>query len=244
MQTSHIDYFIHRTKNQTMGNNEFLYATTINGRHRQPCLCENCRQQNVDQVLSNNSTNRQLEEEFLNNAEEYRRLNSLFEETMKKIVRGEAYRQQCLNGSPYTSFGWWMRSQPRYMVLSNGERRKFRTKVNMVHEVFINWDKIVKNLNDEEISYIDARKLSIQQLYQSIEPTWCSDYDEILRGPGDLPEELLYEENLYHRILEFITDTGILGDINHDKKECSKLGRRLQRDLNKICKYMRANDQR
>ena len=53
----------------------------------------------------------------------------------------------------------------------------------------------------------------------------------------------MYDENTYRRILELITDSGILVDINHDSKECSRLGRRLQRDLNKICRYVRINDQ-
>ena len=219
-----------------MGRNEFLLITTMNGQHRQPCL-----QQQVDMILNSNSTNGQLEEEFLRNAEEYRRLNALFQETVQKVVRGEAYRQQCLLGTPYTCFGWWMRSQPRYANLSKGERRRLRTKVNMVHEVFINWEKIAKNLNDEEIDYIDARKLSIEQLYQAINLTWCFEYDEILRGPGNIPETLLYGEDVYRSILEFITDSGILVDIDHDGKECAKLGRRIQRDLNRICKRIRTN---
>ena len=206
-------------------------------------FCVNCRQEKVNIILDSNSTNNQLEDEFLSDTEEYRRLNSLFNETIKKIVRGEAYRQQCLAETPYNSFGWWMRTQPRYMALSEGERRKLRTKVNMVHEVFHNWNKIASNLNREDISFIDARKLSIEQLYQAINGDWCYEYDEILRGPGDVPEELLYDENTYRRILELITDSGILVDINHDSKECSRLGRRLQRDLNKICRYVRINDQ-
>ena len=108
--------------------------------------------------------------------------------------------------------------------------------MNMVHEVFHKRNKIASNLNREDISFIDARKLSIEQLYQAINGDWCYEYDEILRGPRDVPEELLYDENTYRRILELITDSGILVDINHDSKECSRLGRRLQRDLNKICK--------
>ena len=96
------------------------------------------------------------------------------------------------------------------MALSEGEKRKLRTKVNMVNEVFHNWNKIALNLSREDISFIDARKLSIEQLYQAINRDWCYEYDGILRAPGDVPEELLYDENTYRRILEVITDCGIL----------------------------------
>ena len=148
-------------------------------------------------------------------------------------------RQQCLCNAHYTSFGWWMRTQPRYMALTEKEQKRLRRKVRRVHAVFVHWETIVRNLTDDRIIFIDARRLSLDQLYEAISVNCCLDQDEMLRPSGDVPDELAYEENKYRRILEFITETGILQDIGHDAKQCARLSRRLQRDLGKICKYMK-----
>ena len=108
-----------------------------------------------------------------------------------------------------------------------------------MHAVFVHWETIVRNLTDDRIISINARRLSLDQLYEAISINWCLDQDEMLRPSGDVPDELAYEENEYRRILEFITETGILQDIGHDAKQCARLSRRLQRDLGKICKYMK-----
>ena len=218
--------------------NEFLLPVTINGRHPRDCFCVGCRQHKVSIKIDWNSTNTELENAFLSDAEEYRRLNALFNETLNSIIRGEAYRQQCLQNTHYTSFGWWMNSQPQYAGLTGAEKQRLRRKVRTVHAVFTHWETIVRNLNDEKVVFLDARRLSVDQLHEAINIGWCYDQDEILRRPGDVPDELSYDEAKYRRILEFITTTGILVDINHDRKECTRLSRRLQRDLGKICHYI------
>ena len=73
--------------NSSMGNNEFLYPAIANGRHGRRCFCLDCRQRQVSVIVDSDLTNNQLEREFISNAEEYRRLNSLFDETLKSVVR-------------------------------------------------------------------------------------------------------------------------------------------------------------
>ena len=68
-----------------MGRNEFMNDRITNGPHARSCFCVNCRQEKVNIILDSNSTNNQLEDEFLSDTEEYRRLNSLFNETIKKL---------------------------------------------------------------------------------------------------------------------------------------------------------------
>ena len=127
--------------------NEFLLPVLINGRHSRDCFCGNgCIQNKVSLKIDGSSTNNELEQEFLSDAEEYRRLNSLFQETLNSIIRGEAYRQQCLRNTHYNSFGWWMNSQPQYARLNESEKERLRRKVRTVHAVFIHWDKIVQNM--------------------------------------------------------------------------------------------------
>ena len=96
------------------------------------------------------------------------------------------------------------------------------------------WETIVENLTDPEITRIDARKLSIEQLYQARREEWCIDYDEFLRGTGNIPEVLFYDENKYEGIIRHILRSGILEDVDYDRRQVSMLGRRLQKDLNKI----------
>ena len=220
--------------------NEFLLPVFINGRHQHQCFCFRCRQRRVHHTVHQGSID-ELERAFLSDAQEYRRLNNLFQETKNKIIRGESYRQQCLQHTHYTSFGWWMRSQQRYMGLTELERKRLRNKVRIVHAVFVQWENIIRNLTNERIMFLDARRLTIDQLYEAINIDWCYDQDELLRPPGDVPDDLLYQENKYKSIIQFIDTTGILDDIDHDRKECTRFTRRLQRDLGKICNYMKNN---
>ena len=155
-------------------------------------VCFACRQQKVARRIGEDLTNSELEGEFLSDAEEYRRLNRLFQVTLNSIIKGEAYRQQCLRNTHYNSYGWWMRSQPQYRHLTEAERKRLRHKVRTVHAVYVHWETIVRNLTDEGIVFLDARRLSIEQLADAIDLDWCYDQDEILRPAGEVPEELAY----------------------------------------------------
>ena len=106
--------------------NEFL----IGCRHSQrTSFCLHCRQQKVSTLLQENHTINQLEIQVLSDAEENQRLNHVFEETLRKIIRTEAYRQKCLHNTIYTCFGWWMRSQPQYQNVSDQRTSHLRDQV-------------------------------------------------------------------------------------------------------------------
>ena len=213
--------------------NEFLLPVSVNGQHSNNCFCFPCRQRRVHRTFNDSIDD--LERAFLSDSQEYRRLNILFEETKNKIIRGETFRQKCLQNTHYTSFGWWMRTEPRYAGLTDSEKKHMRQKVRIVHSVYMHWERIVTNLTDARLQYVDARRLSIDQLHEAININWCFNQDELLRSPGEIPEELLYSEDKYRTLINFIDQLGILDDMNHDRKECSRFTRRLQRDLGKIC---------
>ena len=109
-------------------------------------------------ILQQPQTINQLERSFLSEDEENRRLNRLFEETLAKVIRGEAFRQKCLVNTPYSSFGWWIRSQPEY-DLDDAQTERLKTQVKYAHTIYMKWETIVENLTDPAISKIDARKL-------------------------------------------------------------------------------------
>ena len=219
--------------------NEFLFPNVNNGVHHESCFCA-CRKIKLQQyLLDDTRTLRDLELSFLNDADKYRKLNELFMETKARIIRGEGFYQQCLRDTHYLSFGAWMNSEERYDSMTYTEKKKYCRKINMVHNVYINWEQIVTNLTDVDILYIEARKLSINQLSQAISPEWCSDHDESLRDPGEIPDELDYEEEKYIEILRSIRNIGILADIQYDRRKTSIIGRRLQRDMGKMSKIGR-----
>ena len=55
--------------------------------------------------------------------------------------------------------------EPQLSVLPDKEFDVFCQRVNEASWVFDNWDKIVTNLTDERVFAIDARRLSMGQLY-------------------------------------------------------------------------------
>ena len=211
--------------------NEFL---TQCHHHHSISFCLNCRQQKVFDLRQQGLTRGQLQTLFLSDIEEHHRLNHLFAETLNRVIRGESFRQECLNGTQYTSFGWWMRNQPQYDHLSKSDRTRLRKQVNYAHKVYTDWDIITENLTDEDVMHIDPRKLSLEQLYKARNAEWCIDYDEFIRTPGDVPEVLLYSEDKYKAIIRFILESGIINDVQNDRKQVSMLGRRIQRDIKKI----------
>ena len=224
--------------------NEFLLPNIINGGvHHQSCFCD-CREMKLNEYLRDDTrTTRELEHSFLSDSGEYMLLNRLFEETKAKIIRGEGFFQHCLRNTPYVSFGAWMNTQERYDSMSVAEKRRFCRKINIVHDVFKEWGKIVENLTDNDIWYIDARKLSIHQLHQAISPEWCAAHDESLRDPCDIPDELEYDEEKYRSVLRYIHTIGLLGDVNYDRRKTAIIGRRLQRDLGKMSKIGREDNE-
>ena len=108
--------------------------------------------------------------------------------------------------------------------------------------VYQDWEKIVSNLTDSRMTRCDARTFSIHKFYLARNISWCLDVNEIERNPGILDEEgTVYSENKYRNILQYISNSGILDDIDFDEQMTSMLGRRLQRDVNKISKLSRAD---
>ena len=100
-----------------------------------------------------------LENLLFTNANQDRRLNVLFAQTLRKISVGEAYRTRCMAGTNYSKFGWWMRTQQRFLVMTDLERRSFARQVNDVHLVYTDWETIVVNLTHPDMVHIDVRKL-------------------------------------------------------------------------------------
>ena len=55
--------------------------------------------------------------------------------------------------------------------------------------------------------------------------------EEIEMDVDDISED----NDSENQLINFIDQLGILDDMNHDRNECSRFTRRLQRDIGKIC---------
>ena len=131
-------------------------------------FCETCRQNKLNELHLDGMTRGELEEQFMSEAEEYRRLNRLFEETLYRVICGEAFRRNTY----YNSFGWWMRSQQQYETWSDDRKKKLMDQVKYAHTVYTQWDIILRNLVNDDITNIDARKLSLEQLFKARSEQW------------------------------------------------------------------------
>ena len=167
--------------------NEFLIGCDHN---QLLSFCLTCRQNRITEIHTDGMTRGQLQDIFLSDAEEYRRLNQLFQETLRRIIIGEAFRRECLRVTQYTSFGWWMRSQPQYNMWSDERKKRLMDQVKYAHVVYRDWDIIVTNLVHDDIVHIDARKLLIEQLFSARSDQCCADYDEIFLSTR-MPESVM-----------------------------------------------------
>ena len=217
--------------------NECLAPNVRNGRHSTICFCAQCRQHKVV-VERHGRTERDLEARFFAEAGEYRRLNLLFEETLKNVIKGESYRAECLANSHVNTFGWWMRLQPRFQRLSEAECKKYARAVSDVHLVYRDWEQIVHNLTDPRMIHIDARKLSIHQLREARSYCWCVDYNELMRPPGDVPDDPWYDEVEFMHVINYIIARGFLVNAEYDPHRIAGFGRRIQRRLTTLCNHI------
>lgn len=217
-----------------MANHILLPKIRPNGQHLRQCFCILCRQNQYTE-LSNTFTPEQLYDIAfvqLPRSEEAK-LDRLFYATLRKICYRKAYKDACLRNTPYTEFGWWLRTQPRYAGVNEKILAKFCVEVNRANSVYKDWEKIVQNLSNPQVTHLDARKFSIDMFYRARSMNWCLNENELKRSAGG-EADIVYEEFKYQQILHYIVTTNILLDIDYDPLLTSMLGRRIQRDIMRI----------
>ena len=219
--------------------NEFLLTSLvqINGHHIANCFCVTCRNRKKGEI-SVGMTQEELSEVYFHQVsrDENIRLNSYFIDTMKKIIHGKAHYDSCLRDTHYRYFGRWLSNEPSFSHLTESEKERFSRKMNQVNAVFNDWETIVSNLTDERMVNIDARKFSIYQFYRARMLHWCIDHNELHRNPGRHdPENPDYSEDKFRGIMNYIHQSRILEDINHDPSIASAIGRRIQNEMTRLC---------
>ena len=169
-------------------------------------------------------------------SKEKSQLNKLFDNTINEIVIAKVFKVSSLEHTGYKYFKSWARHEPDFIILSPKKFSKFCEKVNEASSVFDNWNVIVRNLTDHRMNEIDARPLSVCQIYLAKSLGWCLCYNEMLRKKNNRGDEPLYSEDKYAEIMRNIFSSGILDDISYDPQVASTIGNRLQSDMVAHCR--------
>ena len=221
--------------------NDFLVTLQQHRNIMKTCFCDNCRRLRVQR----------LEEEGLTKEEIFYRFSSViptnldadlfkcFADTLDIIATGKMFKDCCLNGTVYSYFKPWAKQAPMLADLRQREREfnSFCHKVNECAWIFDNWEKITDNLMDYRMSNVDARRLTVGQLYKAKNMDWCLQLNDTLRRKSKRKtgEEPLYSADKFNDIFQNIVNSGILEDIEHDPSAAASLGGRLQHAMVAYC---------
>ena len=202
------------------------------------CLCNMCKHLRLVEFEERNVSQEQMYNNFKNLLphKEDRCLDRLFANTINMIISGKAYKKKCLDGTGYRYFKSWCKHEAQFAGLSEKELSRFCNKVNEACWVFDNWEKIVSNLTDERMFEIDARRLSMSQLYLAKNVEWCLALNDNLRRKNKRIGEPLYPREKFDNIFQNIIESGILEDIEHDPSTAASIGGRLQNAMISYCR--------
>lgn len=217
---------------ETFERNIFL---SVNN-HDADCFCLPCRNRKIGHISVVYQQNfPQLRQQVVKNIpnERQARCDAVFETTKRQIILGKLYHDECLAGTRYKRFKWWAKNQPYYRPYVEGEKKKkkeFDNHCGLVNDcvnVFDDWEKIVGNLTDSRIRYIDARSFSVDYFCRARSIHWCIEYDAKLSRGGKKSEKNLYTRADIDGIFQHIVSTGILDDV--DATEAASIGQQIQR---------------
>ena len=219
--------------------NDFLLNCVQHNRLMKYCFCALCRRLRLEKIDNDAMTRGELYNRFMNilpNKIDVD-LNKCFADTLDVITSGKAYKDACLRGTVYKYFKPWAKHEPRFADLPEKEFNLLCHKVNECSWIFDNWDKITANLMDYRMTEIDARRLSVSQLYKTKSIDWCLQFNDTLRRKSKRTgDEPLYPSQKFDDIFQNIVNSGILADIEYDPSVAASLGGRLQSAMITYCR--------
>ena len=220
--------------------NEFLINVVQHNQIMKCCFCVLCRQLRLERINSDDAMTRgEMYNNFINilpNKLDID-LDRCFADTLDVLTNGKAYKYSCLQGTAYKYFKPWAKHEPCFANLEKNEFNLICHKVNESSWIFDNWEKIIANLMDYRMTEIDARRLSVYQLYKAKSIEWCLQFnDTIRRKSKQTGDEPLYSLQKFNDIFETIVNSGILSDIEHNPSLAAGLGSRLQRTMISYCR--------
>ena len=115
-----------------MAANSFLLShPPVHGPHNEHCFCVRCRNSEVDRLMQRrNLTTQELHRILFTELTQTREtiLDTQFEHTKQEVIVGYCYKQRCLAGTGYVSFGHWLANAPDMAHLSPLERDRICDK--------------------------------------------------------------------------------------------------------------------
>ena len=225
-----------------MGRNWFMMA----GTHDHNCFCGNCRTIRLQSMVNDIDTLFTTITERLPQARE-EKLDALFNIRKREILAGKRYHDVSLNGvnNPrlLRQFKSWARSQQRYQHLLQGtdkERKIFDqhcTYVNNCTTCAEKWEIISHNLNDAQITNIDARSLSVNQLARAVSLSWCHYHNARCTNaaPPVSGEEGTYTRDDVLEVHELIMNHGVINRIGFDSNVAASFMKSLALKILQTC---------
>ena len=224
-----------------VGPNDFLVNPLQHNQLMKYCFCANCRRLRLEKIDDDAMTRGELYNRFVTvfpNKIDVD-LNKCFGDTLEVITSGKAYKAACIDGTVYTYFRSWAKQEPQFADLRRRGKEfdSFCHKVNESSWIFDNWDKITANLMDFRMTEIDARRLSVTQLYKAKSIDWCLQLNDTLRRKTKRTgEDPLYPPEKFDDIFQHIINSGIFTDIEHDPSVAASMGGRLQTAMVRYCR--------
>ena len=90
--------------------------------------------------------------------------------------------------------------------------------------------------DDPRLTEIDARRFSINQFNEAKSMDWCLSYNEILHRKGNKNDDPAYTDEKFNNIFNYIVQSEILSDIEHQENLAARLGERLKMRMVSYCK--------
>ena len=164
-------------------------------------------------------------------------LDTQFEHTKQEVIVGYCYKQRCLAGTGYVSFGHWLADAPDMAHLSPLERDRICDKISQVTIVFEQWETIVEHLTMPSMRVIDARTYSIYQLSRAVGINWCMrQRDNLLRKrPGAPVRNPCYSQEKFQQIMDCVRNTGILDDVSHSREQAGLIADQFRDEILALC---------
>ena len=91
--------------------------------------------------------------------------------TKADIIIGYAYKQKCLRGTGYISYGAWLAAT--HDEIPGYERDRWCEEISQITTVYEKWETIVENLTRPSMKALDPRNYSIYQLSRAVGINWC-----------------------------------------------------------------------
>ena len=159
-----------------------------------------------------------------------------FTNKKEEIIMGYTYKQRCLLGTGYRSFGCWLAQSQDMTHLTPVEKDKLREEISVVTRVYENWDTIVENLTMPSMAVLEPRSFSIRQFARAVNINWCiRTRNNQLKSSPPAVHSHEYDEAKFQEIMALVRSNGLLADVSHSRNQAKLIAERFQNELLDLC---------